>query len=256
MVPNKILSIANIVALLVALLGALGTSYFAYLSSQRFTACFAGLGIVFGLIGLAIDIAFKTNNRSVCHFGPGSYLNFSAFGILVCLFLYVTGCKEKKFFNPTVENPITSEDISDSTNNRPGQRVYHDGMPGLTDTEDEEAEARYLNDASISGAYKIPQGPIRSSKYQTSPPLSPWIQLEEMTPAPGVGDRTGRSRRGGQGTTDEGDHWQHGTRSGGGPGRRGLIGASSGQDRQGTSSMSRDWGTDPGPSRMPGTYKW
>ena len=88
MVSTKTLSIPNIVALL----GALGTSYFAYLSIQRFTACFAGLGVMSGLIGLGIDIAFKTINRSVCHFGPGSYLNFSAFGILAILLIYAVSC--------------------------------------------------------------------------------------------------------------------------------------------------------------------
>ena len=100
MVSTKNLSKLNLVALLGALLGALGTSCFTFLSFQRFTACFAGLGVVFGLIGLVIDIVFKTIDGSVCHFGPGAYLNFSAFGILACLLLYAVGCWKE---NPPVE---------------------------------------------------------------------------------------------------------------------------------------------------------
>ena len=100
MVSTKNLSILNLVALLGALLGAVGTSYFTFLSFQRSTACFAGLGVVFGLIGLAIDIVFKTTDGSVCHFGPGSYLNFSAFGILACLLLYAVACWKE---DPSVE---------------------------------------------------------------------------------------------------------------------------------------------------------
>ena len=86
----KILSIFNTVtvALVGELVGALVASCFAFSSLQRLTSYFVGLGVVFGLIGLGIDIAFKAIDRSVCHFGPGSYLFFSAFGILASLFTY------------------------------------------------------------------------------------------------------------------------------------------------------------------------
>ena len=100
MVSTEILSILIIVSLGLELIGALGASCSACCSFQRPISCFAGLGVASGLIGLGIDIAFKFNDRSMCHFGTGSYLNFSAFGILASLLAYAITvtcvCMEKE----------------------------------------------------------------------------------------------------------------------------------------------------------------